>query len=344
LAGWVKGLEGNHKEAIDLLLEGLGEKTDILPDPDSTTQSEIKTTLAGFLIESGNAEEAVTYLKELTQDESAGALAHYLAGLAYHQTGDAYQCAKSYKQALQIDENLASPNDYLVYAWAEDKLNRPKRSDSILDKGIERFPMEPGLYFNRAANHEVMGSSREAFYDYQMEMLVGGEGSAFSEEAQKRINKILSIQAKLPSPDKDLMNVAFYIKAHEQLANIDPAQFEDEAALKKQYERMDSYLDKVLEGVREPHPFLIYLKAQRLMEKESYDQAANWLEKATKDFPGQVLFEMKLAQVYAKQGKQEKSEKLIREAQLAAPDHWIVRETLGPNQTQLTEQGLGADF
>ncbi|MCA9417677.1 MAG: tetratricopeptide repeat protein, partial [Candidatus Omnitrophica bacterium] len=95
LAGWVKGLEGNHKEAIDLLLEGLGEKTDILPDPDSTTQSEIKTTLAGFLIESGNAEEAVTYLKELTQDESAGALAHYLAGLAYHQTGDAYQCAKS---------------------------------------------------------------------------------------------------------------------------------------------------------------------------------------------------------------------------------------------------------
>ncbi len=339
LAGWVQGLMGNREEAVDLLLAGLGEKSDILPDPDSSTQGEIKTTLAGFLIEMGNPEKAVEYLKEITEGEETGALVHDLAGLAYHQIGDAYYCSKSYKEALQIDESLASANDYLVYAWAEDQLNRPKRVDSVLNKGIEQFPMEAGLYFNRAANHEILGSSREAFHDYQMEILVGGLASAFSEEARSRINKIISIQSKLPSPDKELMNVAYYMKAKEQISKVDPSLLEDVDTFKKQEERMDSLLNKAMEGNKNHHPFLVYLKAERLMEMEKFQESIDLLEATVEKYPGQVLFEIQLAQSYAKVDKTQESEELIKKAQLAAPNHWIVRDTLGP-----TASTLGAGY
>ena len=338
LAGGVQGVMGNRQNAVDLLLEGLGEKSDVLPDPDSATQREIKTTLAGFLIELGEADKAVEYLKELTEDRSPSALAYYLAGLAYHQVGDAYSCAKAYKEALRLDESLASANDFLVYAWAEDQLNRPKRADSVLAKGIRLFPMEPGLYFNHAANEEILGSSREAFFDYQMEILVGGANGAYSKEAKKRINKILSIQAKLPSPDKELMNVAYYLKAREQLSRIDPAKIENEEAFKRQEERMDNLLEKAMKGNRKQHPFLIYLQAERLEELEKFQEAADLLEKAVKDYPGQVIFEIRLAQVYAKLGKTKESEDLIRKAQLSAPDHWMVQEVLGPRKNSLLSE------
>lgn len=340
LSGWVHGLSGNQSEAVDLLMKGLGEKSDLLPDPDHQIQSEIKTTLAGFLIDLGDPSEAVKQLDSLVESKDRGALVFYLAGLAHHHLGDAFQCSKAYREAMEMDESLATANDYLVHAWAEDKLKRPQRAEAILDRGIQRFPMEQGLYFNRASNHEVMGASGEAYLDYQMEILVGGEESAFTEEARKRIAKIASLQTKAPTPDKNLMNVVNYLRAREQLARVEPAKLEVGDTIQRQRDRTNSLLDKAIEGERNPHPFLIHLEAERRIETEDWDRAVEILQKAVKDYPGQVLFQIPLAQCYAKIGKSSESDELIRSAQLAAPNHWIVRETLGPSSANLTFEGL----
>jgi tetratricopeptide (TPR) repeat protein len=315
LLGWVAGLAGNLDSAIETTRACLAEGTRRLPDPDKVWHAEALANLGCFLIQKEQYKEAVPYLEQSRKENQKPALPDYLAGLAYHHVGEPWLCGKAYEKAFKKDESLASPSDYVFHAWAEDRMGHLDKAGAILAKALERFPMSSGLHVNLGLNKEAQSATREAYYEYRMELLLGQDDSPYSDEAKKRIERIERIQVNTPFADPELKSVIEYLRRKAE-NNLDLA---------------DKLLDSAVAANSLKNPFIVYLRAQRLEEKDDYQGAIKVLEDATQNDPSQVLLQIDLAEAYGKAGVKDKANELIKKLLLVAPDHWKLKQLVGPS-------------
>jgi len=324
LLGWVQGLSGKIEESIETLRASLEGGGDLLPDPDGRYRTEAGTNLAAFLIEAGQYQKAVEHLETIREQNPQLGLPHYLAGLACQQIGDPLGCAKAYAAAFQADESMATSDDYLRYAWANDKLNRKKKSEEALGKAAARFPMTPGVHLNLGLSAEARNATVEAYCEYQMEILVSGEDSPYTERAHSRIDRIQERAGVSPFAEDLPLQVLRYLKFR---AIIKDGQDKDGAI----QEKADKLLQRIESNENLNYPYIKYLRLERVVERGQFDEAVVALEELVKKYPGQILFEMELAKAYAQIGESTKSSALLENALLTYPHHWKVREVLGPS-------------
>ena len=323
LLGWVLGLSGEVQDAVSRIQEGLGGKTNLLPDSNGRYTAEAEINLAGFLIQVGRYEDAVQLLNQVQKEEPDLALPDYLRGLAHFHLGDPFSTAMAYQSAMRKDSSLATANDYLQYIWAIDKMGRMEEARKALQKAVERFPMTPGFYLNLGLNAEARNATAEAYCHFQMETLVGGEGSPYTGQARIRIARVEERAGVSTFLDDDARWIVRYV----QLRALSS---EDEEEDRELGQKADRLLTRLRKTELAEHPFLIYLAQERLMELGETDKVIGLLEMATAKFPGQVLFEIDLAKAYGQVGESTKSVELLEKALMAQPDHWKVREAVGP--------------
>jgi tetratricopeptide (TPR) repeat protein len=313
LLGWVQGISGKNDQAIEILKVSLDRSTDRLPDPQGIARAELLTNLGGFLIQGGKAREAIAHLEQAQITNPKNALPSLLLGEAYHKLDEPASALKAYEEAFGLDEALASVDDYLFYAWAEDKAGDYETAGSVLEKAVNRFPLSPGLRLNLGLNQEAQSATPEAFYDYQMELLISGEGP-YSDAARKRIERIERTSVGGGQSAADLKGVLEYLARRKEKDN----------------DRAGKALLKALEVKKPSHPYLAHLHAEMLMDAGDPQGAVRVLEEATKTYPNEILLLIDLAAAYGKAGNKEKSAELVSQLLLLAPDHWKVQELVGP--------------
>ncbi len=313
LYGWVQGISGKTEPAIETLKVSLERKTDRLPDPQGLARSELLTNLGGFLIQSGKPSEAISHLEQAQITNPKNALPSLLLGEAYHQLDEPAAALKAYEEAFGLDETLAGPNDYLFYAWAEDKAGDYESAGSVLGKAIERFPLAPGLRFNLGLNQEARSATPEAFFEYQMELLISAKGP-YADAARKRIDRIERTSVGGGPIPADLKGVLEFLAWRKE----------------KDSNRAGKSLLKALEANKAGHPYLTHLHAEMLMDGGDPQSAVQLLEKASMTYPHEILLQIDLAAAYGKAGEKEKSAQLVSQLLILAPDHWKLQELVGP--------------
>ncbi len=313
LYGWVQGISGKTEQAIETLKVSLDKKTDRLPDAQGIARAELLTNLGGFLIQDSKPREAISHLEQAQITNPKNALPSLLLGEAYHQLDEPAAALKAYEEAFGLDETLAAPNDYLFYAWAEDKAGDYETAGSVLGKAIERYPLYPGLRLNLGLNQEARSATPEAFFEFQMELLVSGEGP-YANEARKRIERIERTSVGGEKNPADLKGVLDYLALRKEKAN----------------DRAGKALSKALEANKSKHPYLTHLQGEMLSEGGDPQGAVRILEEAVKAHPNEILLQIDLASAYGKAGEKDKSAELVSQLLLIAPDHWKVQELVGP--------------
>ncbi len=313
LFGWIQGISGKIDPAIETLKVSLERKTDRLPDPQGLARAELLTNLGGFLIQSGKPREAIPHLEQAQITNPKNALPSLLLGEANHNLDEPAAALKAYEEAFGLDETLASVNDYIFYAWAEDKAGDYESAGGVLKKAIERFPLSSGLRLNLGLNQEARSATPEAFYEYQMELLLSPNGP-YADAARKRIERIERTSVAGGQSDTNLKGVLEYLARRKE----------------KENERAGKALVKALEGKKPIHPYLAHLHAEMLMDASDPQGAVQVLEDATKNYPNEILLLIDLAGAYGKAGDKEKSTQLVSQLVLMAPDHWKVQELAGP--------------
>lgn len=315
LAGWVGGMVGDVTSAVNTLLDAKDLPSRLLQDPDGRERAACLTNLGGFLNQLGRFKEAVPFLEEARKADRESALPDYLIGEAYFHLKDAYLCSRAFEKAFAKDPRPASPQDYLLYAWALDQMKKLDKAEQVIESAIESFPSTPGLFFNLAMNKESQSATREAYYAYQLEKLVADEASPYFGEAQKRIERIERIQRATPYPDPELLAV---------IDHLTPKENSEE-------EVVDLELKKAVDLNGLSHPFIIHLEAQRLLDTEDYSAAIVLLEKGVQENPSQLVLRLDLARVYGKAGERDKASSLIQSLLLISPDHPGLRQLIGPS-------------
>jgi tetratricopeptide (TPR) repeat protein len=324
LLGWTEGLAGRYEGAIDITRSALGAPSNRLPDPDDAALRNAKTNLAGFLIHEGEQKEALELLELAAQQGSDLGATQYLLGQAYFELGEPYLSAKAYERALREAEGLATPEDYFRYATALDRMGKLDRAAKTLQTGIKNLPNASGLYVNLGLNAEARGATPEAYLHYWMETEVSGPDSPFSQAAAQRIGRIETLQSKSSFPDVSLQSLIAYLNLQRQKTNPENTDSEIDAKIEKAY--------AVVFEIKWPeHPLLELLQAEFQTSAEASDEAIEILEEAREKYPNQVLFTLELAKVYGEIGDASKSDALIRDGLLNAPDHWKVQRMIGPS-------------
>jgi len=323
LLGWTEGLAGEYDRAIEVTRSALEAKTERLPDPQNSSVKKAETNLAGFLIHEGELQEAVTLLERAAEGSSDRGAIRYLLGQAYFELGDSFLAAKAYERALREAENLATAEDYFRYATALDQMGKLDRAAKALQRGVQKLPNASGLYLNLGLNAEATGATREAYLHYRMETEVSGPDSPFSVAADKRIERIEAVQSKSAFPDATLGSLIAYLQLREDKKNPENADKETDSKIEKAY-------TSAFANVWPEHPYLKLLQADRLVSTGAPDRAVEVLEKARAVFPNQVLFTLELAKIYGGVGDASKSNALIRDALLQAPEHWKAQRIVGP--------------
>lgn len=313
LYGWVQGISGKTEQAIETLKVSMDRKTDRLPDPQGLARADLLTNLGGFMIQAGKPREAIAHLEQAQISNPKTALPGLLLGEAYHQLNEPAAALKAYEEAFDLDETLASVHDYVFYAWAEDKAGDLDTAGSVLSKAIQRFPLSPGLRFNLGLNKEALSATPEAFYEYQMELLISNKGP-YADEARKRIERIERTSVAGGQTSPDLKGVLDYLACRKG----------------KENDRAGKALQKALDANKTGHPYLAHLHAEMLCDKGDPQGAVRVLTEASKAYPNDLILTIDLAAAYGKAGEKEKSTDLVSQLMLIAPDHWKIQELVGP--------------
>lgn len=314
LLGWALGMAGEVETAISTTRAAIAEKAARLPDPEGVYRGEGLTNLGGFLIQLGNFKGSLEYLDQARKANPNAALPDYLAGLAHRQLEDEVLCARAYEKAFRKDPALASPGDYVFHAWAEDHMGHLAKAGEILGSAVKRFPAEMGLHVNLGLNREAQSATREAYYEYQLEVLIGEPDSPYSTEARKRIDRIEKKQLATSFPDPELKAVVLHLRAERE------GKKEEAAKL----------LEKVVELSGLKHPYLLSLYTRSLVDQEDYQMAIGYLEGALASSPDDFFLEVDLARAYARAGMTEKADELIGKLMLVAPNNAKLKQLIGP--------------
>lgn len=313
LLGWIRGSMGRLEPAVDTLRKALTSKTDRLPDPEGACKNEALTHLGGFLIQLGKNHEAVPYLEEACAAKQSNPLPLYLLGEACHNLNETDKAESAFKSAFAKDPDLATPVDYLFFAWALDKKGKAREVHDLLNQGIEAFPVAPALHLNRGINQEILSHTREAFFDYQLEILIEAQGP-YADAARKRIERIERVQVTAGETDSLLKAVMEYL-AHRK----ENRKSEAEANLAVMTQ---------LDGLKSP--YVIYICSEAMIERGQAPRAIEVLSAALKEHPADFLLKANLAEAYAKTDQKDQADILIRELLIQAPDHWKLQQLLGP--------------
>lgn len=314
LLGWALGMAAEVETAISTTRAAIAEKAARLPDPEGVYRAEGLTNLGGFLIQLGNFRDSLEYLEQARKANPNAALPDYLAGLAHRQLEDEVLCARAYEKAFRKDPELASPGDYVFHAWAEDRMGHLAKAGEILGRAVKRYPAEMGLHVNLGLNKEAQSATREAYYEHQLEVLIGEPDSPYSTEARKRIERIERKQLATSFPDPELKAVVLHLRAEREGKKEEAAKLLEKAV--------------ELSGLR--HPYLLSLYTRSLVDQGDYQMAIGYLEGALASLPDDFFLEVDLARAYARAGMTEKADELIAKLMLVAPNNAKLKQLIGP--------------
>jgi tetratricopeptide (TPR) repeat protein len=328
LHGWVLGVRGDTEQAVEKLRQGLSGEGSLLPDPEGEHRGQAHLTLGGFLLSLEQYEDAAQELEKAKETDPDQAIADYLLGTAYFHLGKDYLAAKGFERGLQQNPDLATPQDYFLYIESIDRMNQPRQADRALRKATLQFPNVPGFYFNWGLNAETRRATPEAYYHYQMERLVGGPKSPYSNQANLRIARIEGTLLENDAKNQPIWDMIRYLKIQEK--EIAEGTLENSIQV-----RRDRLFEKIAGMDPREKPFLYHLQAEGHQRNKNLEKSLAILTEARDRHPRQVIFILQEVDVLTAMEKPGEADDLLNEALLIAPDHWKVREVIGPSHSTL---------
>lgn len=291
------------KEAIPLYLRALT----LPPGADDPPASDTREKLARALLATGQHDEAITALEQLTKDNPLQFATYELLGELYEKKGDLDKALTNYQQTVLLD--ASKPENHLRVA---DLARRAKQFDRAIETAQaarKRFPDDPrsvyllAITFGQAKRHnEAMAAFAEAQTAFEL-----GQAEA-------------------------ALDAQFYFSygaAAEQAGVLDKAA----EMLRRAIE-----LEPEGEVAAQAYNYLGYMWVDR---GEKLDEAGEMIKKAVAMEPDNGAFLDSLGWFYFKKGDYEKALKeLLRAIEVTKPEDAVVYEHVGDTYAQL---GRAAD-
>ncbi len=293
------------KEAIPYFFKAIAMKPNSSTSDDSVLAN-AKEKLAKALLQTGDRDEAIKLLEQITKDDPLNFEQYEFLGQLYEQKGNFDKALENYKHSTLLDSS--KPENHLHLA---DMQMRLKRFDDAVDTAkaaLARFPEEPQTHFlvaialSQAKHHtEAMAAFAEAKSDYETngheELLnstfyftygAAAEQAGMLEMAESLLKKSIALD---PNNSAQAYNYLGYMWA-------DRGQNLEEA---------EEMIHKALTGDPDNGAFLDSL-GWLCYKKGQLDEALKWLLRAVDNLkPEDATVYDHLADTYLKLGKMDEA-------------------------------------